>query len=246
MKFSIKYLSIVIFLIIPLSLSAQKYDRGYDFSHQSTFLKKGTWMLGGSARYSIHDMDNYSFLMMNDVNSMGYNLLVSPAFCYMRKDNLGIGMRMEYGRNMTKIDDASAEIAGLEFSLDDYHSINHSFKTKAILRNYIPLGDSKIFALVNETQLSLGWGQSKIACRKDPGVKGTYSQTSSIGLNICPGMMAFATERLAIEFSVNMLGLQFSRTAQVHNQVFTGNMKSTSVNFKVNILSIGFGLYYYL
>ena len=233
-------------MCLPFQVHAQRYDRGYDFSHQSTFIKKGTWMIGGTAKYAIHNMDNYSFLVVDNVNSMGYNLMVSPAFCYMYKDNLGFGMRVEYDRNMTKINEASVDISGLAFSLDDYHSINQSFKTKAIMRNYIPIGDSKVFALVNETQISVGWGQSKIACRVDPGIKGTYAQTSSIGLNICPGMMAFASERLAVEFTVNMLGLQFSRTEQIHNQVITGHLNSTSVNFKINILSVGFGLYYYL
>ena len=59
-------------------------------------------------------------------------------------------------------------------------------------------------------------------------------------------MMAFASEHLAIEFSVNLLGLTFTDTRQIHNQVASGSVKTTSVNFKINVLSIGFGLYYYL
>lgn len=226
--------------------NAQRYDRGYDMSHQSSYVKKGTWMVGGAAKYSLHNMQNYKIAVVEGVNSMGYNLVASPAFCYMRADNFGIGMRFEYGRNMTKIDSASVNIAGIGLSLDNYHSINHDFNTKAIMRNYIPFGDSKVFAMIAETQLSLGWGQSKIACNNAPGVLGTYAQSSSIGLNICPGMMAFASDHLAVEFSVNMLGLKLTRTEQVHNQVVSGKFNSTSVNFKINILSVGFGLYYYL
>ena len=43
-----------------------------------------------------------------------------------------------------------------------------------------------------------------------------------------------------------MLGLMYSKNSQVHNQVSFGSTSATSVNFKINILSIGFGLYYYL
>lgn len=233
-------------MLVPVTARAQRYDRGYDISHQNTFVKKGSWMFGGTAKYSLHNMDDYSFLIVNGINSMGYDLVASPAFCYMRKDNLGIGMRMEYSRNMVKVDTAAIDIAGIGMSAEDYHTIRHRYSAKAILRNYIPLGDSKRFALVNESQLSFSWGQSKIAMRQGPGYDGHYARTGSIGLNICPGMMAFASESLAVEFSVNMLGLEFSRTDQIHNQVSTGRVSTAAVNFKINILSVVFGLYYYL
>ena len=238
--------AITVLMLGPLTARAQRYDRGYDMSHQSCFVKKGSWMVGGTANYSLHDMRDYSFLMIDEISSMGYDLVVSPAFCYMRRDNLGLGMRLEYSRNMSQIDTAGLSVAGMGISFEDYHTIKQQYTAKAILRNYIPLGDSKRFALVNETQLSLGWGQSKMAMRSGPGFDGSYATTSSIGINICPGMMAFADEHFAVEFSVNMLGLMYSKTSHVHNQVSFGSTSATSVNFKINILSIGFGLYYYL
>lgn len=238
--------AIAVLMLAPLQARAQRYDRGYDMSHQSSFVKKGSWMVGGTANYSLHNLQDYSFLMLDNISSMGYELVASPAFCYMRKDNLGVGMRLEYSRNMSRIDTAAVSVAGMDLALEDYHSIKHRYTAKAILRNYIPLGDSKRFAMVNETQVSFGWGQSKMAVFSGPGYDGTYATTSSIGINICPGMMAFADEHFAIEFSVNMLGLMYSKTKQVHNQVSYGSTDATSVNFKINILSIGFGLYYYL
>ena len=36
---------------------AQHYDRGYEAEPSSPFLEKGTWMIGGSARYSQHIND---------------------------------------------------------------------------------------------------------------------------------------------------------------------------------------------
>ena len=164
----------------------------------------------------------------------------------MLKDNFGIGARLEYSRNMAKIDTAKVSIAGVDLALDRYHTIDHSIKTKAILRNYIPIGDQKVFALVTETQLSFGLGQSKVACKQDGGINGTYAQSYSVGLNVCPGFVAFASEKLAVELSVNMLGLNLSHTKQIHNQIYTGEADATSLNFKINVLSIGFGLYYFL
>ncbi len=58
--------------------------------------------------------------------------------------------------------------------------------------------------------------------------------------------MAFITDKLAIDVSVNMLGLHFEWTEQSHNRVAEGDRSLTLINFKVNLLAIGFSLYYYL
>ena len=58
--------------------------------------------------------------------------------------------------------------------------------------------------------------------------------------------MAFADEHFAVELSVKMLGLNISHVDQTHNQIYYGSRNSTSVNFKINVLSVGVGIYYYL
>jgi hypothetical protein len=42
------------------------------------------------------------------------------------------------------------------------------------------------------------------------------------------------------------MGLSYTRTRQVHNQVTVGKRTSSLMNFKVNILSIGLGISLYL
>ena len=246
MNKSLKAVFTAVLVLWSFSASAQRHDRGYDMSNPVSFVGQGWWMIGGTADYSFHNMEDYSFAVVDRIDLLGYNLTVSPAFCYMLKDNFGIGARLEYSRNMAKIDTAKVSIAGVDLALDRYHTIDHSIKTKAILRNYIPIGDQKVFALVTETQLSFGLGQSKVACKQDGGINGTYAQSYSVGLNVCPGFVAFASEKLAVELSVNMLGLNLSHTKQIHNQIYTGEADATSLNFKINVLSLGFGLYYFL
>lgn len=225
---------------------AQRYDRGFDMSKPSTFVKKGSWMAGGTASWSFHNNENFKFLVVDDINSTGYRLTVSPAFCYMLRDNLGIGMRFDYRRYMLELDSAEIDVDDIEVSFKNYHTIGHKFTTMAILRNYLPLGDSKRFALINETQLSLGFGQGKVVDGHNAAMAGSYEKLTSFGLNLCPGMVAFASEHFAFEFSVNMLGLNVTHADQTHNQVYHGSRNTTSVNFKVNVLSVGFGFYCYL
>ena len=143
MNKNLKAVVTAVLLLWSIGAGAQRHDRGYDMSNPVSFVGQGWWMIGGTADYSFHNMEDYSFAVVEGIDLLGYNLTVSPAFCYMLKDNFGIGARVEYSRNMAKIDTAKVSIAGVDLALDRYHTIDHSIETKAILRNYIPIGDQK-------------------------------------------------------------------------------------------------------
>ena len=124
-------------LLLLLSLfraEGQKLDRGIDLSSQPCFIKKGTWMIGGGASYMLHDNDNSRLLVVNGIKSTGYTLSVSPAFCYMVKDNLGVGVRMGYKRNMLQLDSAKIKFEDVDLSVSDYHKISHAFEVQGIGR----------------------------------------------------------------------------------------------------------------
>ncbi|MBQ3212421.1 MAG: outer membrane beta-barrel protein [Alistipes sp.] len=241
----------LIFIIVMLCFTgvfcarAQRYDRGFDLKSNS-FVEKGTWMVGGSVAYSTHNNDNYRFLVIENINSTGYRFSVSPLFCYMIRDNMGIGMRFAYGRNLLKVDSASVSIDEIDINVKDYYSLSHDFTAMAVYRNYIPLGNSRRFAMFSEMQLSYGLGQAKLIDNHGTNLIGSFEESYTVSLGLNPGMMAFINDHLAVEVNVGMLGLKYSHVDQTHNQVDKGNRDLTSINFKVNILSIGFGLSYYL
>lgn len=225
---------------------AQRYDRGFDLK-SSTFIEKGTWMVGGQVSYSAHSNDNYRFLIIEDINSDGYRFSVSPLVCYAIKDNMSLGVRFAYGRNKLMVDTAKIGIDDIEIDIRDYYSLSHDFTGMVVYRNYIPIGNSKRFALFNETQLAVGVGEAKlINGRNANSVVGTYEESLSLRLGLNPGLIAFVNDHLAVEVNVGMLGLQYNSIDQVHNQVYKGSREATQINFKVNVFSIGFGLAYYL
>jgi len=45
---------------------------------------------------------------------------------------------------------------------------------------------------------------------------------------------------------VGVMGISFTDVRQVHNQVSVGRRRSSNMNFKVNIFSIGVGAAFYL
>ncbi len=225
----------------------QRAQRGLsNLSH--TFIPKGLWMVGGSFSYATHTNDDYSLVLANGIDSYGYNFKVSPIVTYAIAKNVVVGGRFAYNRNLFRIDNSDLvfgdpDDGGFQMTMDNYHLVAHGFTAMAILRQYIPLGTNQRFAIFNEVQLEGGYSQTKNTY--DVPVQGTYATTSNIALNLSPGVTAFATDRLAVEVSVGILGLSHSNTKQTHNQVSIGEIENNGLNFKINILAINFGVAYY-
>lgn len=59
-------------------------------------------------------------------------------------------------------------------------------------------------------------------------------------------IVAFATNNMAVEVNVGVMGISYTHAKQVHNQVTVGKRNTSMMNFKVNIFSIGLGMAFYL
>ena len=241
-----KYLLIFTMLVLgALSAGAQHYDRGYETIPSSPFVEKGTWMLGGTARYTQHVNTDYNLLVINDINSSGYNVSASPKLLYMFKDNMGAGIRFSYGRSMLDLASADLSVAQITMSARDCYQIQHKFNAYAVYRAYIPFGNSKRVAMFADLLFGGSYKQGKTFNAGGEYVVGTYSQNYSLELAVEPGLVAFLTDRLAVELNVGIFGINYSWTNQLRNQVTAGHSDSTSAGFMVNLLSLGVGLSYY-
>ncbi len=207
------------------------------------FVPKGQWIAGLGASYSTHDNNAYSFLIIEGINSEGYTVKVTPLVAYALWDNMAIGAKFTYSRAMQRIRNAEIALGG-DLALDYYYTVQHDYSMGVIWRQYIPLGHNKRFALFNEVQLSFGGGESQFAM--DEPIHGTYQKQFSAALGISPGLIAFATNNLAFEVNIGMMGISYSQAKQVHNQVTSGKRSSSGMNFRINPLAIGLGVSFYL
>ena len=238
----------LIFLMLylgALCAEAQHYDRGYEAVPSSPFVKKGTWMSGGTARYSQHNNDDFNLLVINDINSSGINLSVNPRLMYMFKDNMGVGLRFSYDRSMLDLTSADLSISEISMSARDCYQIQHKFSAHAVYRSYIPLGNSKRVAMFADLLFGGSFKQGKAFNAGGEYVVGTYGQNYALELAVEPGIVAFLSERLAVELNVGIFGVNYSWRDQLRNQVIGGHSDSTSAGFMVNLLSLGVGLSYY-
>lgn len=237
-------ISVMLFLG-ALCAEAQHYDRGYEAVPSSPFLKKGTWMAGGSFRYSQHINDDYSLAVISDINSTGYNISVDPKMLYMARDNMGVGVRFSYDRGMLDLGSADMSISDISMSVRDCYQIQHKLSAHAVLRSYIPLGDSKRIAMFADLLLGGSYKQGKTFNAGGEYVMGDYNQAYALEIAVDPGIIAFLTDRLAVEMNIGIFGVSYSWNNQIRNQVSSGHSGSTSAGFMVNLLSLGVGLSYY-
>ena len=202
-------------------------------------------MLGGTARYSQHLNDDYNMLIINDINSKGYNVSVNPRLMYMFKDNMGVGLRFSYDRSMLDLASADLSVSDITMSAKDCYEIQHQFSAHGVYRAYIPLGSSKRVAMFADLLFGGSYKQGKNFNAGGDYVLGTYTQKYALELAVEPGIVAFLSERLAVEMNVGIFGLNYSWADQLKNQVIGGHSDSTSAGFMVNLLSLGVGLSYY-
>lgn len=227
-----------------MTSQAQEFKRNIE-SH--TFVPKGQWVVGSSVFYSEHNEQNYQFLVIDGFNSDGYTFKISPMFCYAFRDNVAAGGRFSYGRTLTKLDGVTLNLdESTQFDVNDMYQLKHSYSAMGVLRNYINLGTSKRFGLFAETRLEIGGSQSKVVTKDGTSLTGTYTKTTDFGIGVAPGIVAFINNYTAVEVSIGVLGLDFSKVKQTTDQVYIGERSSSSANFKINLFSIGLGIAFYL
>ena len=117
--------------------SVRRQNRGIA-NIRTEFVPKGQWVFGGSVSYSTHSNNNYTFLIVEDIKSNGYQFKISPLVGYAYSKNSLVGVRFGYSRGLTELDNASLSITSLDNAF--FYSLKHSYNVEALWRNYIPLG----------------------------------------------------------------------------------------------------------
>lgn len=225
------------------------------FTSDITFVPYGQWIFGGTASYSLHHNDNFNVLVISDIASEGYTVNIAPMIAYAPWKNMAVGLRFTYGRSLLGIDNADLSIGegdtGVNINVDMYHKIKHDYTGTIFWRPYIPLGRNNRFAIFAEVQLNMSYAQGKIVMTDGiidglQNYRGTYSSSFGTSIALQPGIVAFVTNNTALELSIGVFGIGYDKIGQKANQIEEGEYVSSNMNFNVNLLSIGFGVSFYL
>ena len=238
----------------------EPFDRGIGKS-SSVFIPAGTVGAGASFSYN-----NYSF--GNGMNDTGYQMLfsliqnfqgnlmsfgIAPQVSYFIRDNLAVGARFDYDRSSLGLGNLDLSLSdALSLTVGNFNYLKQSYTGAVTLRNYIPFGQSKRFAMFTELRLTGGYGQSESykagfdEVLEEPYKTGTYQDIYQFEVGVVPGISEFVTNEVALEVSVGLLGFNYQKVEQVTNRVERSEMERNGVNFKINLLAINFGLSFYI
>lgn len=223
---------------------AKKFDRGLN---DNTFMPKGTITLGASLTYTSLDAEDYQFLLFDDLTAAYKTIGARVNFAYTFADNIAAGVQFQYSRNTATIDNVDMSLSeDLQFSISDYYTVQQVFTGSAYIRTYINVGNSRVIGMFNDVKVYFAGGQGKVTDGPDgPSLVGTYEKITKMGLVLAPGVSIFTADFMAIEASIGILGVEYSRTEQTTNQVYQGTYEYVNASFKLDLLSLGVGIAFY-
>ena len=234
--------------------SSDGFDRGIGRPN-SLFIPKGTIGTGLSVSYSNYVLGNglndagykMLFSMLDNMNGSLQSFGISPSVSYFIKDNLSLGLRFDYdksGFNLGALDLALGDLMTL--NVTDMNYLKQSYSGSVTLRTYMPIADSKRFAMFAELRATGAYAQSQ-SYKTEDGLKyGTYQDIYKGALSVVPGLCCFVSNEAALEVSVGVLGFTHQKTIQTTNQVEVSQMVQNDASFKLNLLSINMGVYIYI
>lgn len=231
------------------SLNKRHIERVDRDALKATFIPKGQWMVGGTINFQQWDTENMDILVLKNMQYNAYTFSGSPYFGYFIKKNLAVGGRYSYSRNNFQLDSFDLNLGDdFNISLADLNYIGHRHQASAFIRNYMPIGKSKIFGFFTEVDATYAQNISKNSTGRveDKNFDGTYLTTHSVQLGFMPGMTAFVTDFAALECSIGVMGLDYKWGEATANRVETSNIKSGGANFKFNLFSVNIGMTFYL
>ena len=214
---------------------------------RAIFIPKGQWLFGGSISYNEWDGDNLNYLVLKDIDCKGHTFSASPYFGYFVANNIAVGGRFNYSRYYFDLGNFDLNLGeDFNISLEDLYLLEHNYDATAFMRTYMPLGHSKVFGFFNDVRLTYGYSKGKFTTGSGADFDGTMEHVNSIQLGFCPGLTAFATNFMAVECSVGVMGLKYKWVNQETNRVETGRNRSGNANFKINLFSMNLGITFYL
>lgn len=243
----IQRLNIILLFLILYPFGVQGQEVFKRDIKSTVFVPKGQWVTGLSFNYSQSTQNDYQFLIVEDLSGDTYSFKITPMVCYIFKDDMGVGGKFGYSRNLTKLESANVVFdSETNFNMNNLYSLSHNYYGMAIFRNYFSLGSSKRFGFFNEMQLQIGGGQSKLMQGKGTEIVGAYESNFSVDVGLAPGMIMFLNNYTALEVNIGVLGFSYTKTKQLNNQIYESNRDSKSANFRINLFSVAFGVAFYL
>ena len=241
-------LFLTVLLVSLCALRLPAIDRGLG-NPRSVYIPKGTVSLSLAGGYNSwkatgEDLDKGVILagLIDEVNGDVSLIKASAGASWFFADNWSLGMRFGFAHE--DIDVNNLALLSL-INLNNKHIRRETYTGALAVRNYMPLFDSKIFALFFEGRLTGSFGYGKNYAETARGKEGRYSDLYSAKFGIYPGISAFATDRISFEVSLPILEGGFEWDKQIKGQAHDSALSRRFVQFKPGLTGINAGIVYH-
>lgn len=225
----------------------RRINRFNDNGEKKVFIPKGSVMFGGMVGGSSIQGDNINFLILKNISNLeGYYLSAAPYIGGFVADNIAVGGRFKYNRYMANLGNLDLNLGeDMNISLRDLYAINHKYEGSIFTRFYIPFGNSRIVGMFVDANVTYTRSQGKNTTGSGADLDGTFQEGQSLGLYVNPGLCIFVNDFVAAEFGIGILGIDYSGTRSITNQVETGTFSSKGANLRFNPLKLDLGISFF-
>ncbi|MDW7695827.1 hypothetical protein R9C00_25145 [Flammeovirgaceae bacterium SG7u.111] len=217
---------------------AESWNDFYNESFQP--FTKGNWHTNLVLNFSQTEESNQINLLANVIDGNTFSYGVGFSGGYFFKDEMSAGLNIKFNRsnsNLNTLQDADTV---------NTKRLNHSFAFTPFLRNYIPLSKNNRFSVFNETGLTFGYGQTlRRKTVSEDKIEKYYGESYIARFGIRPGINAFIVENFSFEIAIDLIGFEMDYIKSDYGNGQTGDATNLDFNFKIDLLSLNFGVAYY-
>lgn len=185
---------------------------------------------------SSRDAINDNNIFVNYVNQKKSSWNVRADGGYILKKNLGVGLGLSYGQSKD-----NNTIKASDGALTDNKSYSNDYAVRPYIKNFIPLDNRNRFYIINQTELQLVFARSIKESTANEILTRTYTSKNTYGIGLRPGLLIFIVKNFAFETTVNIFGINTSvERSRISGQP-DSKVRTTDMDFKVNVLKLAFG-----
>lgn len=179
-------------------------------------LNKHDYFVGGTLSLNSKEIVNKDALVLNIDDQLSNSISLGIDAGYALKDNLFVGLGVDYGQTTKKGHYTESDIQ------KHTQVYTNKMEFRPFIKNYVPLGPSRRFNIITQTELSFSLQQSISESLVDDEITRTLSKTYVAGIGIRPGILVFVIDNFAIETTVNVAGINYSyQKSETTNQAPT-------------------------
>lgn len=203
--------------------------------------RKESWTVGGTLSLKFKNSTDVDQLIRFVDENESYDFVIKFDGAYAFTDHNFAGLAIAYGQIGRS--GVFANNNG-EIYTENFYGNLYSFTP--LLKNLTPLDKNGRFNIINQIEFRNQIEQGIKHHIINESLTRTQTLKYSSQLGIRPGISAFVMNNVAFETTLNVAGVEYSYEKTKTSDKPDARTESASINFKIDILQLNFGIFVYL